>query len=463
MSDKIPETQCSMVAHARATETLTIMLSAILADIKNGKWQKEIAAIRDRYRETFQREREAGKGEAEATKKAKESVREMKVALPAVMFSGIFSRRAKDAIEQHSGVLVIDLDDIPAPRFAELHASVKSDPHTLFNFLSPTGGGLKVGVRIPSDPELHLASFLTVERYYQEHFGLSVDKACKDASRLCFVSDDADLFTNPAAVPFEPDLSLLEPKREDSSPQPGKERPPPKQSQGGQREPKVQENAHGRASRNAQKRALVETALAAIDPASLTYDEWRSILMALHNHGQACECEEWAYKVADAFSARDKPRYKAGELEAKWKSFKTERQGKKITLGTLFKIAADHGWENFQSDTIPFCVDLLEKKIPPILCVGDHWHALNQGVWRPVDQNIYRPRALETLVFPKQTNRHAQEILKTLEARKQVAKEHLRSFAMFDETGAGCLTLKRLGRLNPSILNSTRRKFVRVV
>ena len=45
-------------------------------------------------------------------KKAKEAIGELKKQLPAVLWSGTFSKRANDALLQHSGLLCADIDDL---------------------------------------------------------------------------------------------------------------------------------------------------------------------------------------------------------------------------------------------------------------------------------------------------------------------------------------------------------------
>ena len=89
---------------------------------------------------------------------------------------------------------------------ASLREKLKSDPFVLTAFVSPTGRGLKVWVRILPDTSLHYASFLAAKRHFKEVHGVDIDGDCKDLARLCFVSDDPDIFirTGPVEI-LEPD------------------------------------------------------------------------------------------------------------------------------------------------------------------------------------------------------------------------------------------------------------------
>jgi phage/plasmid-associated DNA primase len=85
---------------------------------------------------------------------------------------------------------------------------------------------------------------------------------------------------------------------------------------------------------------------------------------------------------------------------------------------------------------VPAAADLLEKRLPPVVCVGGDWFFYHRGIWQSRNKHVYRPRALEVLARKKQTHSYAQQVLSTVESRKQVPKEQLRGFARFDETGA---------------------------
>jgi putative DNA primase/helicase len=116
--------------------------------------------------------------------------------------------RCEAGIIEHSSLLCLDIDNNLKGE------KVNSSPHVQFSFRSPTGTGLKVGIRIRPDPARHGRSFLAAQKYFKEHFGIEIDKACRDCSRLCFISEDPDLFIR------EDDAEILEPLEPEPEPSP---------------------------------------------------------------------------------------------------------------------------------------------------------------------------------------------------------------------------------------------------
>ena len=74
-----------------------------------------------------------------------------------------------------------------------------------------------------------------------------------------------------------------------------------------------------------------------IHPASLTYEGWYKIGMILKHEG-------YAFSDWDAWSAQDAARYHAGEMQAKWDSFREETDSI-VTGGTLVTMAKERGWK----------------------------------------------------------------------------------------------------------------------
>jgi hypothetical protein len=70
---------------------------------------------------------------------------------------------------------------------------ISSDPHVMSAFISPSGNGLKVIIKIPSDIENH-------KRYFDalgEHFNSDkFDISTKNVSRVCYESYDPDIYIN---------------------------------------------------------------------------------------------------------------------------------------------------------------------------------------------------------------------------------------------------------------------------
>lgn len=81
--------------------------------------------------------------------------------------------------------------------------------------------------------------------------------------------------------------------------------------------------------------ADLEQALGYIDPATLDYQEWLEVGMALHESGLPCSL--W-----DEWSRRDPERYHEGECARKWSGFGSGDG--RVRSGTVAKMARDRGW-----------------------------------------------------------------------------------------------------------------------
>jgi Protein of unknown function (DUF3631)/BT4734-like, N-terminal domain len=166
---------------------------------------KELRGRVELIRETLQREL-AIHGDA---KRAKVAAAELKKQLPAVLWSGTFTKRANDALVQHSGLLCADLDSLNG-ELSTVREKLLKSPYLWTLFKSPGGDGLKAVFRVPADQTKHSGSFRAVERHVRELTGAQVDQACKDVARLCFLSYDPGIYHNANAREIEP---LPEPEK----------------------------------------------------------------------------------------------------------------------------------------------------------------------------------------------------------------------------------------------------------
>lgn len=84
----------------------------------------------------------------------------------------------------------------------------------------------------------------------------------------------------------------------------------------------------------------VSDALKHINPWNVDYDEWVSILMAIHS-----EFGDGGYQLAESWADG-----KDGEVRNKWRSFKSGgNTAGRVGLGTLFSIAKRNGWEKSEN------------------------------------------------------------------------------------------------------------------
>ena len=162
-------------------------LLEVLQEIKSDKYQSEINSIRYALH----------KGDE---KKAEE----IKSNLLGFTTSGTFGEsRTKPNIVTYSQVVCLDFDDIPVTEIETLALKINQCDYTMASFISPSGEGLKVFIKVNSNAEQHATAYSQVANFYKELSGYDFDAKCKDITRLCFVSCDADLFINEEAKTFE--------------------------------------------------------------------------------------------------------------------------------------------------------------------------------------------------------------------------------------------------------------------
>jgi len=65
---------------------------------------------------------------------------------------------------------------------------------------------IKAGFSIEPDHKKHTANFEHIENYFKDKYNVNIDSSAKDIFRLCFVSDDPDLYINSKPKRFIPVL-----------------------------------------------------------------------------------------------------------------------------------------------------------------------------------------------------------------------------------------------------------------
>lgn len=144
-----------------------------------------------RVQETIRALREAKtKGDADTLKKS----------LPAVTWSGLFTKRKKDALSKYSGLLCADLDHVNDP--PAVVAKMQAFRFIFAAFISPSGTGVKVVFRVGDNPDDHGRTFDGIDAFLRRELGHAPDPQAKDLPRLCFLSHDPNAFLNPDATPF---------------------------------------------------------------------------------------------------------------------------------------------------------------------------------------------------------------------------------------------------------------------
>jgi acetolactate synthase small subunit len=139
---------------------------------------------------------------AEIRKEGDKSKRnEIKKQLPAICFSGTFSKRSDDSLIKHSGLICLDFDGYETKeQMEEERKRIVSDSYVLSAFTSPSGNGLKVIVKIPDDSDNHKRYFDALGQHFDsKHFDVST----KNVSRVCYESYDPDIYVNADADVWE--------------------------------------------------------------------------------------------------------------------------------------------------------------------------------------------------------------------------------------------------------------------
>jgi hypothetical protein len=126
--------------------------------------------------------------------KRKPERNELKKQLPAICFSGTFTKRADSALIEHSGLICLDFDGYQKQKeLLQDKENLCKNKYVYSVFISPSGNGLKVLVKIPADAENHTHYFNSLEKYFNSPY---FDKTSKNISRVCYESYDPLIHVN---------------------------------------------------------------------------------------------------------------------------------------------------------------------------------------------------------------------------------------------------------------------------
>ncbi len=158
----------------------------ILSDIKTGVYQSAITYLR----------KSLADDKKEAAERAKKS-------LPAFTPSATFNGgRKMEFLTNYNGLMVLDIDKLEKEKLQQCKTKIRMDDFVFASFVSPSGNGLKIFVKVSTDKEQHKETFLKLQRYFEELLQVGIDKSGKDITRLCFFSYDPELYLNENAETF---------------------------------------------------------------------------------------------------------------------------------------------------------------------------------------------------------------------------------------------------------------------
>jgi len=132
-----------------------------------------------------------------------------KASLPGTCFNGKFSTRSVTGLIEHSGFIVLDIDKLTKEDAITLRDSISSDEYVYSAWISPSGKGLKLLVKVPAKAENHKGYFQALKKHFDHP---NWDDSGSDVSRFCFESYDPDIYINPESSVW---IDLEEPELED--------------------------------------------------------------------------------------------------------------------------------------------------------------------------------------------------------------------------------------------------------
>jgi len=119
---------------------------------------------------------------------------EIKKQLPAVCFSGKFNKRSDSSLMEHSGLICLDFDGYTKQKeLLQDKENLSKSKYVFSVFISPSGNGLKVLVKIPTDIENHTNYFNSLDKHFNSPY---FDKTSKNLSRVCYESYDPLIHVN---------------------------------------------------------------------------------------------------------------------------------------------------------------------------------------------------------------------------------------------------------------------------
>lgn len=135
---------------------------------------------------------------------------EQKHKLPICLFTGRFSNFSNSGLLESSNLAVIDFDKIPFQDMSTQRDIITKDPYTFAAFVSPSGKGYKVIVKVENNPDntTHSEYLNALKVYYNSPYW---DNNCMGISRACFLSSDPSIYINWNSLIWTKKISLSSP------------------------------------------------------------------------------------------------------------------------------------------------------------------------------------------------------------------------------------------------------------
>jgi hypothetical protein len=172
----------------------SVSLISEIEKIKNGTYKQIILPCRKAFKEN------------------KEVYKSLKQKLPAITFCGVFKDAHKtENLIVYNNIVIIDIDNLSDEDLNELKYRIFNDRFVLSCWISPSGNGLKLLIRVNSSAALHKFTFDRIVDYFNAEYNIEIDICGSDVCRLCFISYDENLLlkNNCDVFPISEDDWLL--------------------------------------------------------------------------------------------------------------------------------------------------------------------------------------------------------------------------------------------------------------
>ncbi len=131
--------------------------------------------------------------------------------LPGFTCSGIFNKRREGkSLAAYSQMCLLDIDDIDPRMVNTIVERAKMITYSHLVFISPSGMGVKIVVKVDSDATEHKTAYTQISNFYKEELGDDagkLDGKTNDIARLTYISYDPDAYFNPDSAIFHVDVS----------------------------------------------------------------------------------------------------------------------------------------------------------------------------------------------------------------------------------------------------------------
>ena len=164
----------------------------IFKDIKNTSqpFYREVEVVLKRIQEGASKD--LVKSIRKESDKSKRNL--IKQSLPAICFSGQFTKRNDTSLSEHSGLICLDFDGYKSTKdLLEAKEKLSKDNYVYSVFISPSGKGLKVLTKIPKEIDNHKNYFSSLEKHFKSDY---FDTTSKNISRVCYESYDPLIHVN---------------------------------------------------------------------------------------------------------------------------------------------------------------------------------------------------------------------------------------------------------------------------